>query len=38
MIVADRLALRAALARAAILSSEKYRGIRLRVDNRTLQV
>lgn len=31
-IIADRLALRAALTRTAILSSEKYRGVRLRVE------
>lgn len=37
-IVADRLALRAALTRTAILSSEKYRGVRLRVEQQVMYV
>lgn len=38
IIVADRLALRSALSRAAILSSDKYRGVRLQAENHLLQV
>lgn len=37
-IVADRLTLRNALARAAILSSEKYRGVRLQADQGLLRI
>jgi len=37
-IVADRVVLRTALARAAILSSDKYRGVRLRAEDHVLQV
>nr|MDQ2694396.1 DNA polymerase III subunit beta [Pseudomonadota bacterium] len=37
-ILVDRLALRNALARAAILSSEKSRGVRLKVDQWVLQI
>lgn len=38
IIVADRLALRSSLTRAAILSSDKYRGVRLQAENHVLQV
>lgn len=38
VIVVDRIALRTALARAAILSSEKYRGVRLRMEKGTLRI
>ena len=37
-VIADRLALRAALTRAAILSSEQYRGVRLSAENWLLRV
>jgi DNA polymerase-3 subunit beta len=38
VIVVDRIALRTALVRAAILSSEKYRGIRLRMEKGMLRI
>lgn len=38
VVTADRLSLREALARAAILSNEKYRGIRLLVDGESLSI
>jgi DNA polymerase-3 subunit beta len=38
VIVVDRIALRTALARAAILSSEKYRGVRLHMEKGTLRI
>lgn len=38
VVLADRLVLRTALARTAILSNEKYRGVRLQVENWLLRV
>jgi DNA polymerase-3 subunit beta len=38
VIVVDRIALRTALARAAILSSEKYRGVRLRMEKNIMRI
>jgi DNA polymerase-3 subunit beta len=38
VIIADRLLLRNALSRAAILSNEKYRGVRLQLEARVLRI